>query len=120
MLKKWRQFEGHFVCWKNYVMHRDIDGSFNNPTTQKDKFLVTELEDIDDSIEGLYCSNIMCERSELIRPRGFLPKKRDFLINPVVGKTTNLLCKLKGVLKASTTKKASCFTVHDTTFYTML
>jgi len=70
-----------------------------------DKFLVTELEDIKDSIEELYCSNIMCERSELIRLRGFLPKKRDFLINLVVEKTINLLYKLKGVLKASMTKR---------------
>ena len=58
---------------------------------------LSELQDVNDSIEDLYCSNIIFERSELFRLRGFLPKKSDFLINPVVAKTTNLLCKLKGV-----------------------
>ena len=83
-----------------------------------DKFLVTELEDINESIEELYCSNIMCENSELIRLRGFLPKKRDILINPVVEKT-NLLCKLKGVYEGIHDKNAFYFTVYDTAFYTM-
>lgn len=95
-----------FVHWKK--LHLYIDGSFNNPTTKKDEFLVilSELEDMNDSIQELYSSNIMSERRELIRLRWFLPKKSGFLINPVVGKTTNLLCKWKGVFEGIHEKNA--------------
>ena len=71
-----------------------VVGSFNNSTRKKVGFLGTlsELQDINDIIEDLYCSNIIFERIELFRLRGFLTKKSDFLINPVVGKKKQICC----------------------------